>query len=143
VAEYSYYKLTTIPSVLDIVWCLFPIAELPNKPGPKSRPGLVRSLKVNTSQTKALVEVTYGTTKMSILDRSHRGDLIIANVSEIEKSGLPRGTRFAIGRTLWLPWAKEFFAPKDEGGSIVIGHLPSQSQMQLQALSVRRRDRGF
>jgi hypothetical protein len=136
-AGLTFYPLVTIPKPLDIVWCRFPQAEKPKVPGPKSRPGLVRSLALNKNQTKAVIEVTYGTSKLKGLDR--RLDLHIQNLSCIEACGLERATRFDLDRTIWMPWAEEYFAPPPGYSRTIIGSLDPNSMMQLEALKVARR----
>lgn len=136
-AGLTFYPLVTIPKPLDIVWCRFPEAENPNKPGPKSRPGLVRSLALNKDQTKAIVEVTYGTTKLKSINRAL--DLHIQNLSCIEACGLERATRFDLDRIIWMPWTKEYFEPAPGYTRAIIGHLDPNSLMQLEALKVARR----
>lgn len=136
-AGLKFYPLVTIPKPLDIVWCRFPQVEKPNVPGPKSRPGLVRSLALNKSQTRAIVEVTYGTSKLKGLDRQL--DLHIQNLSCIEACGLERATRFDLDRVIWVPWAEEYFAPPPGYSRTIIGSLDPNSMMQLEALKVARR----
>jgi hypothetical protein len=98
---------------------------------------LVRSLALNKAQTKAIVEVTYGTSKLKTLVRPL--DLHIQNLSSIEECGLERATRFDLDRVLWLPWAEEYFTPAPGYSNVILGHLDPKSSMQLEALKVARR----
>jgi len=136
---YDYYPLHSLPPVLGIVWCQFPTQEMPSKPGPKTRPALVRAVMVSKGGTKAALGVTYGTSKLKALERPH--DLIIANLAEMNMAGLPQATRFDLDnhRTVILPWAKEFFTPREGYKDPLIGVLPQSSVAQLQALIVLRR----
>jgi len=135
---FTYYSLANLPRALDIVWCRFP--ELGIEPGPKQRPALVRAVFLNPSHTKAIVEVTYCTSRLKAFERPL--DLIIANCAEMNEAGLPSNTRFDLDRTIMLPWASEFFEPRANERNIVIGHLPPDAKVQLQVLVVARRQRG-
>lgn len=134
---WSFLSLNTLPRPLDIVWCRFPIDELPKKPGPKPRPGLVRGLGLHKDGRRALVEVSYGSSKKAPADFPH--DLHICNTSEMNEAGLPQATCFVLDRCLWLPWASEFFERREDGTGPVIGRLPPTAVMQLEALKVNRR----
>ncbi len=135
----TFHPLVTAPKPLDIVWCRFPVTGAPSKPGPKSRPGLVRALKLNKDQTKALIEVTYGTTKLK--GDARPLDLHIQNFRCIEACGLERATRFDLDLVVWMPWTKEYFEPAPGYSKTIIGHLDDDARMQLAALSVARRIR--
>lgn len=128
---WSYFPLHTIPRPLDIVWCRFPILEL-SKPGPKCRPGLVRSVLLNKGQTKARVEVCYGTSQLK-KDR-FPFDLFIENASQLTLLGLPQATRFEIDRVLQLPWSAEFFEPRRGKKTPIIGRLTQDEIAQLETL---------
>lgn len=138
-AAFDYYPLHSLPPVLGIVWCQFPHQEMPSKPGPKTRPALVRAVKVNKAGTKAFVAVTYGTSKLKMLERPQ--DLFICNLTDMNLAGLPQATRFNLdnNRTIWLPWAKEFFTPREGYRDPLIGTLPPNIVTQLQVLIVNRR----
>jgi hypothetical protein len=137
--SFSYYPLHTLPAVHGLVWCLFPEgAGL--KPGPKPRPALVRSVRVNKAGDKAAVEVTFGTSKIKEFERPL--DLIIANCTEMNAAGLPQVTRFDLDRTLVLPWSREFFVPREGKKDPHIGSLLPTATAQLQALIVERRRLG-
>jgi len=114
---WTFFPANTAPKALDIVWCLFPFVEQPGVPGPKSRPGLVKQ--VLRKDDRAYVEVAYGTSRF---DRYSQGDLIIANSTDLVEMGLPQATVFLLGRTVTLPWAKEWFGPLD-------GHGPAFSRL--------------
>src|SRR5690606_14752191 len=106
-------------------------------PGPKSRPALVRGVMLNKSQTKAAVEVTYGTSQIRETEFPH--DLIIQNLASLNACGLPQATRFQLDRTITLPWADNYFQPREGYSTPVVGVLDAQSTMQLEALKVLRR----
>lgn len=135
--RYSFLSVSSLPEPLNIVWCWFPLAEAPKRPGPKHRPALVRSIKLSPDRTMAAVEVTFGTTKIRLLDRPF--DLHIQNSAALDHAGLPSVTRFDLGRTIWLPWASEYFTPRSGYSSPVSGTLDEMTMMQLEALKVARR----
>jgi hypothetical protein len=139
---WSYYPLHTIPRPLDIVWCRFPQYGMSTtKPGPKPRPGLVRAVLLNREHTKAAIEVCYGTSQLK-KDRFPL-DLFIENAAQLNLLGLPQATRFEIDRTLQLPWAKEFFEPRDGAKTPIIGRLTQDEVAQLETLKrIRKARRG-
>ena len=134
--SWSYYPTHTIPRSLDIVWCKFPELDIA-KPGPKRRPGLIRSVSLNKTHTKASVEICYGTSKLK--RDLFPLDLFIENDARLTDLGLAQATRFELDRTLFLPWAKEFFEPKD--GALIIGRLGDREIFRLRALIERRKKR--
>ena len=136
-AGWNYYPLVTLPRPLDIVWCRFPTAEMPSRPGPKPRPALVRAVFLNRTHTRAQVEVTFGTSNTKSDERLY--DLIVSNASERAVMGLAQATRFDLDRTVRLPWAKDFFQPHDGHNTPIIGHLTPAAIAQLEALKVTRR----
>lgn len=85
----------------------------------------------------AAVEVTFGTTKIKKLERPF--DLQIHNIAAMDHAGLPSATRFDLDRTIWLPWASEYFTPRKGYNSPISGGLDEMTQMQLEALKVARR----
>lgn len=137
VTGWSFFPISSAPAPLDLVWCRFPLNEDPNNPGPKNRPALVRSLIFNKGHTRALLDVTYGTTKLRHSENPF--DLIISNLASIDACGLPAATRFALGRTIIVPWCSEFFQAREGYNSPRIGSLDTQSKMQLEAIKVARR----
>lgn len=133
---WTYYPVHTIPASLDIVWCRFP--QLPKtRPGPKNRPALVRTVDLSRDHAFARVEVCYGTSQLK-KDR-YPFDLFIENASQLTLLGLSQATRFELDRTLWLPWASEFFVSKDGPKTPIIGRLSDQEIGQLHTLVRLRR----
>lgn len=135
--SFSYYPLHTIPTSLDVVWCRFPQDEYPDAPGPKERPALVRAVGLYDKQTKAAVEVTYGTSK--IVNGLHDLELQICNCEDMAASGLYQATVFVLGRTITLPWASEYFVAREGYKTPIVGHLPQTAVSQLEALKIMRR----
>lgn len=97
----------------------------------------MRALKLSPDGLKAAVEVTFGTSNAKHDERPF--DLIVSNSVALDECGLPCVTRFDLDKTIWLPWAKEFFAPREGYTSPVSGGLNEMCKMQLEALKVARR----
>lgn len=135
--RFSFLPVSTIPTPLSIAWCWFPEAEKAGEPGPKHRPTLVRALRLSPDGTMAAIEVTFGTSR--IRHTEHPFDLIIENSIALDECGLPCATRFNLDRTIWLPWAREYFSAREGYTHPVTGALNESSRMQLEALKVARR----
>lgn len=114
------------------MWCAFPFSDEPYAPGVKERPALVRAVALYANRTRLAVEVTYGTSQLKLDVRQH--DLIISNAEEMSLAGLPQATRFDLDKTRWLPWAKEFFTPREGTKVPIVGHLHPKSCEQLELL---------
>lgn len=130
----KFYDLDTQPhpQPLDIVWCNFPERENPKRPGPKSRPALVRRW-IESDQGLIYVEVAYGTTRENPLSAPY--DLHIQNSGEIDKCGLLRHTCFILDRMAMLPWAPEYFCVrKDDGAGPIVGRLTEDRIERLKFL---------
>lgn len=133
----KFYPVETHPRSLDIVWCKFPSNENPKRPGPKSRPALVRSVVLAASHTQAWVEVVYGTSRAT--KQSHPNDLHIVKSAEIDKCGLLKVTCFVLDRTALLPWSPEYFVKRpDDGVGPIVGHLSEDRRQRLETLKRRR-----
>jgi hypothetical protein len=127
--DWTYYPLTTLPGRYDVVLCRYP-EDGQDKPGPKARPALVRTTAVMDDTGGGEVEVVYGTTVLKLRERPF--DLHVTNVAEMDWAGLFNPTRFDLDRTIWLPWAEEFFlAPKGKI-SPVLGSLSGYMVRKLQ-----------
>lgn len=129
--DWAYFPIHTIPKSLDVVWCRFPELS-PDTPGPKCRPGIVRSVELGRQQTVARIEVCYGTSKLK--KDLYPYDLFVENLSQLNLLGLPQATRFELDRTVKLPWAKEFFEPRDGSKTPIIGRLSPYEIGQLETL---------
>ena len=105
-------------------------------PGPKSRPGLVRQVKVTNKV--AYIEVAYGTSRF---DNYSDADLIIANAGDIVEMGLPQATVFQLGRTVTIPWAEEWVGTL-EGHGPAFSRLTPTYREYLAHLQNRRRRPG-
>ncbi|MES1157220.1 MAG: hypothetical protein ABUL73_05520 [Alphaproteobacteria bacterium] len=104
----------TVPASPAIVWCKFPEIEALGKPGPKDRPALVFKSRFadDPPGERYLVLVAYGTSVAKLGKRRH--DFTIGNEMMLNLLRLPQITRFDLDRVLWLPWARPFFAPRDD-----------------------------
>jgi hypothetical protein len=125
-----------MPTALDVVWCRFPLEEFPDIPSPDPHPALVRAVDLYDQHTHARIELTFGTSK-----KIYEGnlDLVISNVEEMNEAGLFQATRFKLDKTRWLPWAEEFFSPREGEQTCIIGRLGAGSLAQLEVLKVLRR----
>src|SRR5690606_12194049 len=132
----TFLPVASIPNPLDIAWCWFPVREAPESPGPKHRPTLVRAIKMSPDQTKAAIQVTFGTSNAKHGERPF--DLLIENSTGLDHCGLPYVTRFDMDKTIWLPWAVEYFTPREGYSHPVPGSLNDLLKMQLEALKVAR-----
>jgi hypothetical protein len=94
-------------------------------------------LSLNKEQTRAFVEVTYGTSQRREEERPL--DLHVCNASEMAEAGLPQATCFILEKTVTLPWCAEFFTKREDGSGPIVGHLPQTAIMQLETLKVMRR----
>lgn len=94
-------------------------------------------MKLSPDGTMAAVEVTFGTSRAKYGERPF--DLIISNSAALDEAGLPSVTRFDLDRTIWLPWASEYFTQREGYRTPITGSLAESSKMQLEALKVARR----
>lgn len=99
-------------------------------PGPKPRPGLVRATAVSDDTGNGEIELVYGTKVLKFVRRSL--DFHVSNVEEMDWAGLYHPTRFDLDKTVWLPWATEFFCPPKGKISPVLGSLSSYMVRKLQ-----------
>ncbi len=132
--ELTWWGAGTVPPPASIVWCNFPTHLAPGVPGPKSRPGLVFKVRYadDPPGERFLVQVAYGTTKLKTASRPD--DFIIANSVMLDILRLPSATRFDLDTIAWLPWAKEYFAPREESDPFctpVVSTLPADMQRLL------------
>lgn len=136
---WTYYPVNSLPRQLDIVWCHFPeLDKDADNPGPKPRPALVRGAGVHRKfPHRGFVSVAYGTSNIKLETRGDF-DLIIQNLAERNVMGLPQATRFDLDMIVCVPWAEEWFRPRQGETSLVIGHLTPKYVDQLEVLRSRR-----
>ena len=142
--NWTYHPKNPAPRPLDVLWCHFPSQPFTGKlaPGPKTRPGLVRSVGFDPDTNHLAVEVTYGTSRMN---RAVHFNLFVTQIPDLRAAGLVIATRFDLRTTIRLPWAAEFFSVRGaDGKGPIIGRLSAQSQRQLKVIagkmnSARRR----
>jgi hypothetical protein len=142
---WSFYGLNSLPEPYDIVWCKWPRPSDKLKPGPWTRPVLVREVTVlEHTPTKAhygAVIVSYGTGEF---DKAARADwdLIIDDWSELKAAGLHKPTMFSLdpGFRRRLPWSKEYFLSPDylRSVGVVLGRLSAEQISRLRGSLQRR-----
>ena len=131
------YGLDEVPLPLkwNFVWCSFPHAETPFKPGPYFRPGLVRNsgfLQTRTGQEIPFVSVVYCTKQIDLLDAD---SFVIDNPAHLRQCGLFLETLVVTNRMIRLPWSPSFFTrrQRDNKGPVV-GQLPDELKPKVLAL---------
>ena len=81
----------------------------------------MRSISFHKDGKRGAVEVTYGTSKYPPNQKPF--DLHICNLADMMACGLPQTTCFVLDRTVWLPWADDFFGKREDGTGPIIGRL--------------------
>jgi hypothetical protein len=142
---WRFYSLESLPAQYDIVWCKWPRPADKLKPGPWTRPVLVREVKVfehTPSATRyGAVVVSYGTGEF---DRAARADwdLIIGDWPEVKAAGLHKPTMFSLdpGFRKQLPWSEEYFLSPEYVRSVgtIAGRLTSEQISRLRQCLQRR-----
>ncbi len=94
---------------------------MPGKPGPKPRPAIVRAVFINPRTSRASTEVTFGTSKKT--DKLYRGEFFVGSPSGMTSAGLDLPTKFDLGRTVRLPWARQYFSIKPGATRLIMGSL--------------------
>lgn len=135
--DWNWLPVVTAPRSLDIVWCRFPHELDTIEPGPKHRPGLVRSVFLNPTHTRVKVEVCYGTSKLKT--ELYPNDLFIQNMERLNILGLTQATRFELDRVVVLPWCSEFFGPKDGAKTPILGRFGPEEVRKLDRCRRKRR----
>lgn len=108
---WTYRPLADLPQVNDIVWCRFPHRQVNIAlPADPPHPVLVREIERYDPLGRAIVHVSYGTTKTKKLRRELL-DLIIDKPTEMALTGLKKPTRFDLAADNKVPliWCYEFF----------------------------------
>lgn len=126
---YAYYDPRTLPRPGDVVWCRFPFREMPGKPGPKPRPGIVRAVFLDRRSGHSSVEVAFGTSRKT--HRLYKGAFLVASPSGMRAAGLDLPTKFDLARTVRLPWAREFFTAKPGKNRLIVGSLHPSDTIAL------------
>ena len=73
--------------------------------------------------------IAYGTSKK--LDKAHKDDLVIGNMSNLDQLGLKKPTRFVINsgsQMVIMPWTEEFFKPWTGYSTPILSSLPEDMQ---------------
>jgi len=128
--KWNFYNVALHPvRICDIVWCRFPEDLMHPKPGPKTRPGLVRAVRRKKDDRQIWISVTYGTSKLKTETRPL--DLFVMNAEDMVTAGLPQATRFDLDACVNLPWASEFFEIRNMYKTPVVGRLADRSRARL------------
>src|SRR5580700_1945402 len=143
--DWRFYSLDSLPARYDIVWCKWPRPVDKLRPGPWTRPVLVREVMVLEYGPSAVrygaVVVSYGTGEF---DRAARADwdLIIDDWREIKAVGLHKPTMFSLdpGFRRRLPWAEDYFLSPEYVRSVgtIAGRLNSEQLQRLHERLQRR-----
>lgn len=96
---------------------------------------------MRSSTQKCWLEVAYGTTTLDLNNRPY--DLTIQNSEDLTAIGLPHATRFALGRTVTLPWEKEYFSTHPHFTNVIIGELNDRQRSRLLAVIQKRQRDGI
>ena len=105
---------------------------MPDKPGPKPRPAIVRAVFLGRRTSRSSVEVAFGTSNTSKkTDRLYKGEFLVATPSGRRAAGLDLATKFDLGRTVRLPWAIQFFTVRPGGDRLIMGSLHPTDVMAL------------
>lgn len=98
------------PLIGAVVWVWCPLQEQPDTPGPKYRPCLVCGVSQDS------IQLAYGTSQVH---RITKGEFL---VEPEELPGLPRATKFNLGKQFSIPKDTAFFLK--DGRLNAIGRLP-------------------
>jgi|SRR5215471_18991554 len=140
---WTFYGLSSLPALHDIVWCKWPQREDKNMPGKIARPVLVRETRVmQKDETRYGAVVISYASGQGIDDASRLVDLCIEKSEEVKAAGLHKPTRFSLSlrdRKL-LPWCEEYFVPPEyvKGTGLILGKLNDQQRMQMRSCLIRR-----
>ena len=130
---YAYYDPTTLPRPGDVVWCHFPLQEMPGHAGPKPRPAIVRRTFLNRRTSRGSVEVAFGTSPK--VGKRYEAEVLISSPSGMTAAGLDCVTKFDLSRTVRLPWARDFFVVEPGATRLVMGSLHPSDVIALQRAS--------
>lgn len=114
-------NLSALRGVILFAW--LPEDENPHRPGPKFRPVFV--IDVDPEARRLLV--AYGTSQR--VEVNGLGEITFRK-SEIE--GLSRDTKFCLGKSKWIPLAKEYLSQSQSAEKLaVLGTIPSSRVREL------------
>jgi hypothetical protein len=132
-----FYDPKTAPNVFDVVWCKWPMRELPGKPGEVVRCVLVLDTQLMVTDSgeefTALV-VAYGTGADNVPEWRRKDHLFIGR-GEFRDLGLHKETVFKVDlqNRRRLPWGDEYFVPQDyvRSQNIVAGSLTGYQSAEV------------
>ena len=109
---------------------------MPGKPGPKPRPAIVRAVFINRQTSRASIEVAFGTSKKT--GKLYRGEFLVGSPSGMTSAGLDLPTKFDLGRTVRLPWTRQYFIIKPGNSRLVMGSLHPTDVLALRQAAKAR-----
>jgi hypothetical protein len=140
---WTFYSLSSLPEIYDIVWCKWPQREDKNMPGRVVRPVLVRETQImEKGQIRyGAVLISYATGE-GINDTTRQLDLCIENPSDVRAAGLHKPTRFSLDLRdkKLLPWCEEYFVAPEyvQNVPLILGKLTDQQGQHVRACLKRR-----
>jgi hypothetical protein len=140
---WTFYSLSSLPEVYDIVWCKWPQREDKNMPGRVVRPVLVRETQImEKGQIRyGAVLISYATGE-GINDTTRQLDLCIENPSDVRAAGLHKPTRFSLDLRdkKLLPSCEEYFVAPEyvQNVPLILGKLTDQQGQHVRACLKRR-----
>ena len=125
-----------MPEPGDILWCRWPLREVPGVPGPTARPVLVLETsihEIDDGSRFAAVSVCYGTGN---IEGVRAGDFVIATRGEAEALGLHKPTRFDVRHPKRLIWCEDYFLAPDylRARNLTIGRLTEAQRLAVKAI---------
>lgn len=139
------------PSFGDVVAVRFPLAEFPDRPGDKCRPGVVLEVRHDGAGAVSAVQVAYTTCRVreQVAASTHHGrldELLVLDRSLAAECGLDVASAVVPGRSAWLPWnpghgGNAWFAGRRLDGSPFLGRLPATLRIELKSAAVRAQGR--
>lgn len=117
------------PAMYSVVTGFFPETAPKETWATNPRPLLVCGVAQDPDTKTYFCRVAYGTTQK--IDLAHDNDIVIGNMSMLDKLGLKRPTRFVLHsgkQMVILPWIDEFFRPWTGYNSPVLSVLPDEVQ---------------
>ncbi|MBU8978191.1 hypothetical protein JI752_018745 [Lysobacter sp. MMG2] len=115
----------SLPVLAEVCLAYFPYNEAPDAPGPVEHPVLV--LAISRKDPFSLF-VAYGTSQG--IDHPHPWDLVLSK-DEAQEIGLSKPTRFALDRTVWLPYDDVWFKRAIGRQTPRLGALPKAALKRL------------
>jgi hypothetical protein len=117
------------PAIYSVVTGFFPETSPKKTWATNPRPLLVCGTATDETTGTHFCRIAYGTTQK--LEKAHDDDLVVANLSMMNRLGLKKPTRFLIhtgDQMVIMPWIADFFQPWTGYRSPVLSVLPDEMQ---------------